>query len=119
MSFSVGFKVIEERFVALCIASVIVVDLAAVVLDVIPAVLEAAGEVVTGFSVLSVPCFAGLSLRKGTVSVVGIIGIIFVVSLVGIFVLAVGVLVFFFNAFLIFSFFSCIPFSSFLQIIYT
>lgn len=100
MSFSVGFKVTEERFVALCIASVIVVDLAAVVLDVIPAVLEAAGEVVTGFSVLSIPCFAGLSLRKGTVSVVGIIGIIFSVSLVGIFVLAVGVLVFFLTRFL-------------------
>lgn len=100
MSFSVGFKVTEERFVALCIASVIVVDLAAVVLDVIPAVLEAAGEVVTGFSVLSIPCFAGLSLRKGTVSVVGIIGIIFAVSLVGIFVLAVGVLVFFLTRFL-------------------
>lgn len=100
MSFSVGFKVTEERFVALCIASVIVVDLAAVVLDVIPAVLEAAGEVVTGFSVLSIPCFAELSLRKGTVSVVGIIGIIFVVSLVGIFVLAVGVLVFFLTRFL-------------------
>lgn len=105
MSFSVGFKVTEERFVALCIASVIVVDLAAVVLDVIPAVLEAAGEVVTGFSVLSIPCFAGLSLRKGTVSVVGIIGIIFSVSLVGIFVLAVGVLVFFLtrSLFLVFS----------------
>lgn len=100
MSFSVGFKVTEERFVALCIASVIVVDLAAVVLDVIPAVLEAAGEVVTGFSVLSIPCFAELSLRKGTVSVVGIIGIIFAVSLVGIFVLAVGVLVFFLTRFL-------------------
>lgn len=107
MSFSVGFKVTEERFVALCIASVIVVDLAAVVLDVIPAVLEDAGEVVTGFSVLSVPCFAGLSLRKGTVSVVGIIGIIFVVSLVGIFVLAVGVLVFFLTRFL-FLFFSLV-----------
>lgn len=100
MSFSVGFKVTEERFVALCIASVIVVDLAAVVLDVIPAVLETAGEVVTGFSVLSIPCFAGLLLRKGTVSVVGIIGIIFAVSLVGIFVLAVGVLVFFLTRFL-------------------
>lgn len=92
MTFSGCFEDIEERFVPF-FASVLVVNLAVVVNDAIPVVLEVSREVI-GFSVLVVPCFAGFSVLAGTVLVLGIIASVTVsraVCNVGILAVAIGV----------------------------